>query len=68
MLDWSSKEIWEYRKEFAVPAHPLEAKGYLSIGCEPCTRKMMDGNDERSNRWFGMNKVECGLHTDLLKK
>jgi phosphoadenosine phosphosulfate reductase len=68
MLKWTSKDIFEYRKEHDLPPHPLEAKGYLSIGCEPCTRKMMDGNDERNARWFGMNKVECGLHTDLIAK
>lgn len=68
MLKWTSKDIFEYRKEHKLPAHPLEAKGYLSIGCEPCTRKLMDGNDERNARWFGMNKVECGLHTDLIAK
>lgn len=68
ILDWSSKEIWEYRKKFELPPHPLEAKGYLSIGCEPCTRKMSADADERSARWFGMNKVECGLHTDLIEK
>lgn len=68
MLDWTSKEIFQYRKEFGLPVHPMEAKGYLSIGCEPCTRKMVGENDERTSRWFGMNKVECGLHTDLIKK
>lgn len=68
MLDWSSKEIFEYRKEFNLPAHPLEEKGYLSIGCEPCTRKLIGTDDERTSRWFGMNKVECGLHTDLIEK
>jgi len=68
MLNWTSKEIWEYRNAFDLPSHPLEEKGYLSIGCEPCTRKMSLENDDRSARWFGMNKVECGLHTDLVKK
>ena len=68
MLDWSSKEIFQYRKAYNLPAHPLEANGYLSIGCEPCTRKMIGENDERTSRWFGMNKVECGLHTDLISK
>lgn len=68
MLHWSSKDIYEYRTEHNLPAHPLEARGYLSVGCEPCTRKLLSGGDERSARWFGMNKVECGLHTDLIKK
>jgi phosphoadenosine phosphosulfate reductase len=68
MLQWTSKDIFEYRKAYDLPPHPMEEKGYLSIGCEPCTRKMMESNDERNSRWFGMNKVECGLHTELLKK
>jgi phosphoadenosine phosphosulfate reductase len=68
MLQWTSKDIYDYRKAFNLPSHPMEQKGYLSIGCEPCTRKMLDGNNERNARWFGMNKVECGLHTDLISK
>lgn len=68
MLKWTSKDIFDYRKEHQLPAHPLEAKGYLSIGCEPCTRKSIDDHEERNSRWFGLNKVECGLHTDLVKK
>lgn len=68
ILNWTSKEIHQYRKEHSLPAHPLEKKGYLSIGCEPCTRKMINQDDERNSRWYGMNKVECGLHTDLISK
>lgn len=67
MLDWSSKMIHEYRMEYNLPPHPLERLGFFSIGCEPCTRKW-DINDERSARWYGQNKTECGLHTSLLKK
>lgn len=66
VLDWTSKDIYQYRKTFNLPEHPLESKGYLSIGCEPCTRKF-DFSDERTGRWFGMKKTECGLHTDLVK-
>ncbi len=68
MLSWTSKDIFEYRNKYDLPPHPMEEKGYLSIGCEPCTRKLTNENDERNSRWFGMNKVECGLHTDLVKK
>ena len=67
ILDWNNKMIFDYIKEHNLPKHPLDDKGYLSIGCEPCTRKF-DLNDERSARWFGMNKTECGLHTDLAGK
>jgi len=67
MLDWSSKSIFQYINEHKLPKHPMDAKGYESIGCEPCTRKV-DLNDPRSARWFGLNKTECGLHTDLVAK
>ncbi|MEO8473110.1 MAG: phosphoadenylyl-sulfate reductase [Chryseolinea sp.] len=68
MLDWNSKSIWQYQKEYKLPKHPLEEKGFVSIGCEPCTRKLDPEMQEREARWFGMNKVECGLHTDLINK
>jgi phosphoadenosine phosphosulfate reductase len=60
MLDWNSKMIWEYRKAFKLPGHPLEKKGIFSVGCEPCTQ-IYQGED-RDGRWAGMNKIECGLH------
>ena len=68
MLDWNSKMIWQYQKEYNLPKHPLEEKGYVSIGCEPCTRKLDPEMQEREARWFGLNKIECGLHTDLISK
>lgn len=64
MLDWNSKSIYEYRMAHDLPEHPLEAQGYFSIGCAPCTRKI-DLDNDRGGRWFGMKKTECGLHTDL---
>ncbi len=68
MLDWNAKMIYQYQKEYDLPKHPLESNGYLSIGCEPCTRKVDPGMIEREARWYGMNKTECGLHTDLVSK
>lgn len=68
MLDWSMQKIFSYIREHNLPRHPLDSKGYLSIGCEPCTRKLDPEMQEREARWFGLNKVECGLHTDLVKK
>jgi phosphoadenosine phosphosulfate reductase len=68
MLDWSNREIFQYIKEHELPRHPMDAQGYTSIGCEPCTRKIDPEMMEREARWFGLNKVECGLHTDLIKK
>jgi phosphoadenosine phosphosulfate reductase len=68
MLDWNMRKIFAYIREHNLPRHPLDAKGYTSIGCEPCTRKLDPEMQEREARWYGMNKVECGLHTDLVKK
>jgi phosphoadenosine phosphosulfate reductase len=68
MLDWNTKSIELYIKEHNLPRHPLEAKGYFSIGCEPCTRKFDLEWNAREGRWFGLNKTECGLNTDLINK
>lgn len=70
MLGWTNKMIHDYIREHNLPRHPLESQGYLSIGCEPCTRKMdlEIEADPRLSRWFGMNKTECGLHTELVNK
>jgi phosphoadenosine phosphosulfate reductase len=67
MLGWNNKLIFQYIQDNHLPRHPLEDSGYVSIGCEPCTIRitasMMD--DERNGRWFGLNKTECGLHTEI---
>lgn len=64
MLEWTKQDIWRYVAEHDLPRHPLELLGYDSIGCAPCTMApSLDG--ERSGRWFGQSKVECGLHTEL---
>ena len=63
MLEWNGRMIGNYIKDFELPRHPLEAKGYLSIGCSPCTAKFT--GEGRGGRWTGMKKTECGLHTDL---
>jgi phosphoadenosine phosphosulfate reductase len=70
MLDWSAKDIYEYRMQYELPIHPLEGTGYLSVGCEPCTRKvdLSDPESARQGRWFGQKKTECGLHIDLVEK
>jgi len=67
MLDWTSKMIWEYRNEYNLPEHPLEAKGYLSIGCMPCTRSFEETQDTRGARWAGQSKEECGIQTEFVK-
>lgn len=64
ILDWTSKDVHNYMVENHIPFHPLYEKGYTSIGCEPCT-DLPDLSDERSGRWKGKSKKECGLHTNL---
>jgi len=59
----TSGDLWWYIKEHNLPKHPLFDKGYLSIGCWPCTKPVQPGDDERSGRWAGKEKTECGIHT-----
>lgn len=65
MLDWTHADIEAYIAANGLPRHPLEARGYTSIGCKPCTRPPVVGGDLRSGRWQGTGKTECGLHTCL---
>ena len=67
MLSWNAKMIHQYIEHYNLPRHPLEDKGYVSIGCEPCTRSYLTDGTDRKGRWFGMSKTECGLHVDLAK-
>lgn len=66
MLDWNIKMIYAYLREYQLPRHTLESKGYVSIGCEPCTKKLDPDMQEREARWYGLNKTECGLNTELV--
>jgi len=63
LANFTSRDAWWYLKERQIPQHPLYEKGYLSIGCRPCTRPVQEGDDERSGRWAGKAKKECGIHT-----
>ena len=63
LANFTSREMWWYLKEHNIPKHPLYDKGYLSVGCWPCTRPVQTGDDERSGRWAGKAKTECGIHT-----
>lgn len=63
LVNFTSRDAWWYLKERKIPQHPLYEKGYLSIGCWPCTRPVQQGDDERSGRWAGKAKTECGIHT-----
>lgn len=65
LLEWTAKDVYHYIQIHGLPRHPLENDGYKSIGCVPCTRKWnaLDFED-RSGRWEGSAKTECGLHTN----
>lgn len=65
LAKWTRRDIWRYIYEHDLPLHPLFSKGYLSVGCAPCTRPVYSEDDERSGRWYGWEKRECGLHTIL---
>lgn len=62
LAGWSGERIEAYRLAHGLPAHPLVAKGYRSIGCATCTRPTRPGEDPRAGRWFGIDKIECGIH------
>ena len=62
LANWSKAQIEAYAAEHALPAHPLVAAGYPSIGCWPCTQPVEAGGDVRAGRWAGSQKTECGIH------
>ena len=62
--DWVKEDLEDYFEEHALPRHPLEAQGYLSVGCAPCTSKVKPGEDPRAGRWRGWEKSECGIHEE----
>lgn len=66
LADWNKTQLDGYFEEHDLPRHPLEAQGYLSIGCAPCTSKVKPGEDPRAGRWRGWDKVECGIHVSAL--
>jgi sulfate adenylyltransferase large subunit/thioredoxin-dependent adenylylsulfate APS reductase len=65
LFDWSREDVLAFAASHAVPINPLHAKGFVSIGCAPCTRAIAPGEDERAGRWWWENdtKKECGLHS-----
>ncbi len=64
IADWTQEEVWKYIKENDIPYNTLHDKGFLSIGCSPCTRAIKEGEDVRAGRWWWENpeQKECGLH------
>jgi phosphoadenosine phosphosulfate reductase len=65
LVGWTARDTHRYLQQHAIPEHPLFEKGYASIGCAPCTRPILAGEDERAGRWSGSGKSECGIHTLL---
>ena len=63
LANWSKAQIDAYAAEHDLPAHPLVAFGYPSVGCWPCTQPVEEGEDVRAGRWVGSQKTECGIHT-----
>lgn len=70
LADWRWEEVWDYIKKNDVPYNKLHDKGYPSIGCEPCTRAIKEGESFRAGRWWWEDNShkECGLHFNPLKK
>jgi phosphoadenosine phosphosulfate reductase len=63
LVNWTYDEVLNYLKENKVPDNPLHKKGFISIGCQPCTRAIMEGEHPRAGRWWWEeSKKECGLH------
>jgi phosphoadenosine phosphosulfate reductase len=62
LLTWNRKDVWQFIRRHDVPYNPLHDRSYPSIGCWPCTRAVVAGEDERAGRWSGQAKKECGLH------
>lgn len=63
LANLTKNDIWNLITKHDIPYNPLHDQGYLSIGCWPCTRSVMIGEDERAGRWGGTAKTECGLHS-----
>ncbi|MGL5834331.1 MAG: phosphoadenylyl-sulfate reductase [Waterburya sp.] len=70
LANWTSAQVWQYIRALDVPYNPLHEKGFVSIGCEPCTRAVLPNQHEREGRWWWENSAdkECGFHKDNLQK
>lgn len=70
LANWTSDDVWEYIRTNNVPFNTLHQQGFISIGCEPCTRAVLPNQHEREGRWWWeeATQKECGLHEGNLKK
>lgn len=64
LTNWTSAQVWDYIEAYQVPYNELHRQGFVSIGCEPCTRSILPNQHEREGRWWWEDsaKKECGLH------
>lgn len=64
LANWTSKEVWDYLRMCEAPYNKLHERGFISIGCQPCTRPVLPGQHEREGRWWWEEAThkECGLH------
>jgi phosphoadenosine phosphosulfate reductase len=69
LLNWSSAQVWDYIDAYQVPYNELHERGFISIGCEPCTKTVIPNQHERAGRWWweAETKKECGLHAGNMK-
>lgn len=63
LANWTKRDVWSLISKEEIPYNPLHDRGYPSVGCWPCTRAVLAGEDERAGRWSGFRKTECGLHS-----
>ncbi|MGE8683916.1 MAG: phosphoadenylyl-sulfate reductase, partial [Acinetobacter sp.] len=70
LANWSSADVWNYIRLMEIPYNPLHERGFISIGCEPCTRPVLPNQHEREGRWWWEDAThkECGLHAGNMKK
>ena len=70
LANWTSAEVWEYIRGLEVPYNKLHERGFISIGCEPCTKPILPNQHEREGRWWWEESTikECGLHGGNLQK
>lgn len=65
LANWSLDQLKSYIETYDLPRHPLVKDGFLSIGCQPCTSRVKEGEDYRAGRWAGSDKEECGIHINI---
>ena len=66
LVRWTKQHVWDHLNQYDVPYNKLHDDGYPSIGCMPCTTAVAVGEDDRSGRWRGTAKTECGLHSSAI--